>query len=194
MMKMINKKNMIALLLVILMAAGTAFAKDGAIDSAPAAAAPAAAGITMDDAKGIALADAGLTEDGVIMTLLGVDVEKKQTTYEVEFVAGGTEYEYDIDAANGDIVEKSTERAEGRKGKIQQGQYLSLDEARTKAVAAVNLTVEQVEFTETELDFDDGRAEYDVKFTADTMRYEIELNAENGEILRQESRTTHKAK
>ena len=41
-----------------------------------------------------------------------LDYDKGQAEYEVEFRAGGTEYEYDIDALTGQVLQYQQERAD----------------------------------------------------------------------------------
>ena len=57
-------------------------------------------------AKKIALADAGFTEGQVMMSKLTLDYEDGIQVYDVEFYSGRFEYEYEIDARTGAILEK----------------------------------------------------------------------------------------
>lgn len=78
---------------------------------APTTAAPAQNNdngeITLDKAVDIALKDAGFTAADVNFTKKVLDTDDGVRKYEVEFTNGGYEYEYDINAANGQIIEKS---------------------------------------------------------------------------------------
>ena len=56
-------------------------------------------------AKEIALAHAGLSESAVNGLKVELDREDGRQQYEVEFKAGGYEYDYEIDAVNGTILE-----------------------------------------------------------------------------------------
>ena len=60
-------------------------------------------------AKNAALAHAGLTADQVTVSKVDFDVEDGRMVYEVEFKQGGQEYEYEIDAASGDILHHKVE-------------------------------------------------------------------------------------
>ncbi len=60
--------------------------------------------ITADEAKAIVLNHAGLTEAEVTFTKTKLDYEDGIKVYEVEFKNGRTEYEYEINAATGEIV------------------------------------------------------------------------------------------
>ena len=56
-------------------------------------------------AKEIALAHAGLSESAVTQLKAELDREDGRQQYEVEFKANGYEYDYEIDAENGTILE-----------------------------------------------------------------------------------------
>ncbi|AXQ79084.1 hypothetical protein DDV21_008285 [Streptococcus chenjunshii] len=65
--------------------------------------------ITAEQAKAIALADAGLDESAVINLKVEKDFEHGVSYYEVDFddPAAGLEYDYAIDSVSGDILERS---------------------------------------------------------------------------------------
>ena len=65
--------------------------------------------IGIDKATEIALKDAGLAESDVQFTKQQPDMDDGVSIYEVEFTSGELEYEYDIDAATGKILESSTD-------------------------------------------------------------------------------------
>lgn len=62
-------------------------------------------------AKNIALSDAGLKENEVseLSVELDNDDDNNKTIYEVGFKHGQQEYDYDIDATNGKILDKDQE-------------------------------------------------------------------------------------
>jgi uncharacterized membrane protein YkoI len=65
--------------------------------------------IGKEKAKSIALSDAGLSESRVTRMKVKLDRGHKRTVYEVEFNNGRMEYEYEIDAATGEILESDAE-------------------------------------------------------------------------------------
>ena len=71
-----------------------------------AAAMPAMAntGISADQAKQIALQNAGLRASDVIFTKAALDMDDGRMEYDVDFRVGMKEYNYDIDTATGAIV------------------------------------------------------------------------------------------
>lgn len=60
--------------------------------------------ITSDQAKGIALNHAGLTADAVYFEKAELDYDDGLQIYEVEFKNGNTDYEYEIDAVTGAVL------------------------------------------------------------------------------------------
>ncbi len=65
----------------------------------------ASGSITQEDAKRIALTHAGLAESDVSRLRVELDRDDGRSVYEVEFDVGRTEYSYDINAADGKILE-----------------------------------------------------------------------------------------
>lgn len=68
--------------------------------------APSSKYIGVDKAKSIALKDAGLSSSEVTFTKAKLDKEDGTSVYEIEFFAGYTEYEYEINATSGSIRDK----------------------------------------------------------------------------------------
>jgi len=65
--------------------------------------------ITMDEAKEIALKDAGIAESNVTFTKEELDLDDGVSVYELEFFIDNVEYEYEILAETGMIYSKSKE-------------------------------------------------------------------------------------
>ncbi len=61
---------------------------------------------------------------------------------------------------------------------------LTEEEARQIALAHANLTVDQVSFTKSEVDREDGRIVYDIEFyTQDNREFDYEIDPYTGEVL-----------
>lgn len=73
----------------------------------PAPAAPQK--ITVDSALAIALSHAGFSSDQVTVTKAELDTDDGLAAYEIEFLCGSTEYEYEIDAYSGAILDWDAE-------------------------------------------------------------------------------------
>lgn len=65
--------------------------------------------IGSDRAKEIAAADAGASVDSIILKEVKIDYDDGVVEYDVEFCAGGTEYEYSINATTGAIMSRESE-------------------------------------------------------------------------------------
>ena len=83
-------------------------AADTATDSSAAASAQDSY-IGDDAAKQAALGDAGLAEGDVTELKCELDADDATPHYDVEFKAGGMEYDYDIDAATGAVLVANSE-------------------------------------------------------------------------------------
>lgn len=67
---------------------------------------PSSSYIGVDKAKSIALKDAGLSASSVTFTKAKLDRDDGIRVYEIEFFTGSKEYEYEINAATGKIIDK----------------------------------------------------------------------------------------
>lgn len=65
---------------------------------------------TMEEAREIALADAGLTASGAVFTGEGLKVDNGLWVYHFYFQSGGTRYEYEVNANTGLVYSKIIER------------------------------------------------------------------------------------
>ena len=65
--------------------------------------------ITRDKAKSIALAHAELSEDEIYDYEIELDRDFGAISYEIEFKSNHTEYSYDINAENGEIIKSEKE-------------------------------------------------------------------------------------
>lgn len=74
-----------------------------------------------DRAKEIALEDAGVAESDISRFQSSKERDDGRTTYEIQFNSGDTEYDYEINAENGDILSYDTETAGNGRSQIQSG-------------------------------------------------------------------------
>ena len=140
--------------------------------------------ISADQAKEIALADAGVSAGSAVFTKTKLDRDDGRMVYEVEFYSGTTEYEYKIDAATGKILsaERDTNGSAAPGGSTGAG-TISADRAKEIALADAGVSAGGAVFTKVKLDWDDGRTVYKVEFYAGSMEYEYEISAETGSII-----------
>ena len=150
----------------------------------------ATAEITADEAKEIALADAGLTVSDVAFTEEKLDLDDSTSVYELKFYTSEKKYEYEINASTGAVHDKSVEAFKGTVANpgnnvtnSNTGNYISVDKAKEIAVGKAGLSVSGVTFQKAKLDYDDGRAVYEIEFFSGGVEYECEVDASSGTIL-----------
>lgn len=69
--------------------------------------------LTREEAVQAALYSAGVKEDQATFTKISMDRDDGRAVWEIDFVSGGIEYELDIDALTGRVLECSKERYDG---------------------------------------------------------------------------------
>ncbi|MDR1703605.1 MAG: PepSY domain-containing protein, partial [Clostridiales bacterium] len=152
-------------------------------------------------AKSIALERAGADEAQAVFNDIRLDYDDGRVDYDVEFYVGNIEYEYDIDALSGSIIEYSreTENRSSRGTTDTQKQspkpaasndtsgYIGEASAKTIALSDAGLTESQVTRMKVSLDRDDRRMVYEVEFRDGRMEYEYEIDAVTGEIIESDS-------
>ncbi|MCC8099217.1 MAG: PepSY domain-containing protein, partial [Clostridiales bacterium] len=146
--------------------------------------------IGAENAQNFAFADAGVDPAEATLTRTEFDFEQGQFVYEVEFTAGGTEYEYWIKSSDGTVVKKEVELVslEASTATAEAAQ-ITLDEARAAALTDAGLTEAEVTFTQGKLDEEDGAAVYDIEFYTDAYEYEYEINAATGAVYSKSKET-----
>ncbi len=153
--------------------------------------------ISLEKAKEIALNDAKLTENTVTFTTAKLDMEDDISVYEIEFYSDNVEYEYEINANNGAVHDKSVESLSKNTGnkhdgadnvdnvdnKENSGTYIGIDKAKNIAANHAGLSISELTFSKAKLDTDDGNTVYDIEFYKDGIEYEYEIDASSGKIL-----------
>ncbi|MBQ1521093.1 MAG: PepSY domain-containing protein, partial [Clostridia bacterium] len=136
-----------------------------------------------------ALAHAGVSESDAYDVDIESDKENGRSVYDVEFKAGGNEYDYVIDAVTGEVLRYETESASGSvptakpSSKPNSSSYIGRDAALDKALAHAGLSLSAVSDIEIELEKDDGSAYYDVEFRSGSKEYEYRINAVSGKVI-----------
>lgn len=147
--------------------------------------------ISLDEAKTAALSDAGVSASEVMYTKEKLDYEDGIAVYEIEFYAGNTEYEYEINATTGAVYSKSVETHQTPKGQ-GQGHHgntgipqtdIGAESAKSIALNHAGFAEADVSRLKTEFDIDDGISVYEVEFDKDGREYEYKINAADGSII-----------
>ncbi len=154
---------------------------------------PPADAIGLGKALSIALGHLGVTENQVAKLEIEQEREDGKWIYEVEFVYDNKEYEYEIDAVSGQILEISIEPLPGsgsQAGKPQPGaptagvgEEIGTRQALSIALQHLGVAESQVAKLEVEREREDGKWIYEVEFVYQGKEYEYEIDAVSGQIL-----------
>ena len=142
--------------------------------------------ISLDAAIDIAVADAGVARADAKFTEAKLDSDDLVAHYDIEFIAGANEYDYEIAVTDGSILKKEVEPADPSKPSKPQPDvsgYISIDEAKAIALKKVSLDASKVTFKKAELDADDRTPHYDIEFVSGGYEYEFEIDAKSGNII-----------
>ena len=144
--------------------------------------------ITEETAKSKALSHAGLRADQVTFIRSHLDYDDGRQVYDVEFyTADYTEYDYEIDARTGEVLsfDYDAEYYQPTRPSGDASSYIGLDEAKRIALSHVSGAAE-ANIRSAHLDYDDGRAEYEIEIIYGTTEYDFEIDAVSGAVISQD--------
>ena len=138
-------------------------------------------------AKAAAFTHAGVSAADVTQVRCKLDWEDGRKIYDVEFWCGSTEYDYEIDAASGTVLEAKQEQ----NGHLVQasGSFIGEEAARQAALKHAGVSAGDAGYIKTDLDEDDGVWVYEIEFRAGDLEYEYEIDAVTGAVLKAEHDT-----
>lgn len=148
--------------------------------------------IGVSKAKSIALKDAGVQSKNAGFIKAKLDSDDGYTVYDIEFYSNGIEYDYEIDAYSGDILEKDKDienftipkkQLKNNTKKQTKNTNIGTQKAKEIALKDAGLNAKDVWFEKAKLDYDDGRKIYDVEFSYDYTEYDYEIDAKTGVIV-----------
>lgn len=156
------------------------------VPAAPAASAPASSFsgsyITTGQAKEIALNHAGVRAADASFIKTELEWEDGRAEYEVEFYAKSTEYDYEIDALTGAILsfDHDVENFQIPGNQAPSSGYITTDRAKEVALrhAPDGSTIKKCK-----LEYDDGRAVYELELYSGRTEYECEIDALSGDVI-----------
>lgn len=145
--------------------------------------------ISLDEAIDIAVADAKVLRESAKFTETKTDKSETVPHYDIEFVAGSKEYDYEIALSDGKILKREAEESAFSANKFDKAEtnkvgYIGVDAAKAAALKKASLSSSQVRFKEAKLDFDGGTAHYDIEFTSGSCEYEFEIDAVTGDTVK----------
>lgn len=161
-------------------------------------------GITEREAKSIAAGDAGVTEEQIQYIMVKQDWDDGRARYEVEFTAAGVEYDYELDASDGRILSADSEVIDKGYRASQNGTTGSRNETGTSQTTPGGVSIETAKQTVMDRipgidagniyihpDYDDGISLYEGEAYYAEVKYEFEINAENGNIISWEAESIY---
>lgn len=156
--------------------------------------------IGKDAAKTAAFSDAGVTEDEITRLKVSKDHDDGRSIYEVDFTVASTgdEYDYEISAEDGRILQVDQEMGKGSVS-TTQNRTQSQEQTQNQGTAtqshpaiseekAKNLALERVpgataQNLRMQLEFDDGIQKYEGDIVYDGKEYDFEIDANTGTFL-----------
>ena len=153
-------------------------------------------GISVDEAKNMAIRHAGIPNAEVQFIQVDTDWEDGRQFYEVEFSANGKEYDYEISAQDGTIVSYSVDQE--YESSIQPGNQTGdpsgqtvISMERAKEIVADQIDGIDVSGIYIKQDYDHGRLVYEGDAYYNGTKYEFEIDGLTGKLLEWKSKTGH---
>ncbi len=142
-------------------------------------------------AKAAALSHAGVTENSIYNYKFKIDRDNGILYYEIDFDCDGYEYEYEIDAADGSVLKYQKEKDDNISSlqtntNNSSNTYIGETEAKKIALSHAGAAESGIRKYKCELDYDNGYTYYEIEFEAGNYKYEYEIDAYNGTILKNE--------
>lgn len=135
-------------------------------------------------AKEIALEYVNTTADKINNFKINLDIEDRKMIYEVEFMLENIEYDFDIDALNGNVlyVDKENEIHEG--GTLTtDSNTIGKEQAKQLVFDHAKVTESQIQNFRIELDKENNMMVYEIEFTVGNLEYDYEVDAQKGLII-----------
>ena len=154
--------------------------------------------ISQQEAESVALTASGISQENASFSRTELEMDDGKQYYEVEFMADGERYTYDIDAMTGTVISFDVEQSKDSAAQPQtqtqtqsqtqnQTAATGIDEAAAKQTALkdAGLTEDAVTFVKVKREYDDGRERYEVAFYENTSyaEYDYEIDAASGEVI-----------
>ena len=148
--------------------------------------------IGLERAKAIALGDAGLSAASVTFTEAKPDFDDGVPNYDLDFYTATHEYDYEINAQTGAIMDKSVEVNEHAVRETKPATvaateaargFIGVDRAKSIALGHAGVSASSVSFSKAKLDDDDGRGVYEIEFYVGNTEYDYKIDAYSGGII-----------
>ena len=152
--------------------------------------------IDLEAAKSAAIEAAGFSADEVSFLSAELDSRNGIEYYDIDFSADGKEYDFDIDALTGMVIgsespelakksvePKATEEVPAPDNSEKKASSKEISEAEAKKIALAQVPgAKESDIRGFEVDYDDGRLEYEGSIYFNEMEYEFEIDGFSGAI------------
>lgn len=139
--------------------------------------------ISIDIVKDIVFKHAKVENKNIVNLEIEYDYENGNMIYDVEFDCNNIEYDYEVDAVSGKILESEIEN-KNKDSNNNNNTYLSKD--KIKEITLKKANVSKYYDYDIEFKFKGGTPIYEVEFETDSAEYDIKINAKNGNIIKYE--------
>lgn len=140
--------------------------------------------LTVEKAKNIALAQAGVEPSKATFRECELERENGILVYDLEFVVGDIKYDYDIDAVTGKVLKAEHKSISAKNPSTKPGEAkLSLEDAKAIALKYAGVSASNAKFDEKECEFDKHEGKYEIEFTDGKFVYEYDIDAVTGAII-----------
>ncbi len=132
-------------------------------------------------AKEIALSHAGADASKVSWIFVKQDYDHGRVEYDVEFLIGNKEYDYEIDAVSGAVVQYDHDAEYYKPQQSDNGTLIT--ESKASQIALDRVSGASENNLRIKLDYDDGRPVYEGEIFYNSMEYEFEIDGYTGTVL-----------
>lgn len=142
--------------------------------------------ISIDTVKDIVFKHAKVENKNIVNLEIEYDYENGNMIYDVEFDCNNIEYDYEVDAVSGKILESEIENKNKDSNNNNNSSNTYLLKDKIKEIALKKANVSKYYDYDIEFKFKGGTPIYEVEFETDSAEYDIKINAKNGNIIKYE--------
>ena len=140
-----------------------------------------------------ACAHAGLDVNSLVGSHVDFDSENGRMVYEVDIYTSDAEYEYDIDASTGAVVKYEREQYSNPGGIVSvpsapaASDFIGETAAKSAALSHAGVSSSGTTWIKAQFERDDGRYIYELEFVSGGAKYEYDIDATSGAVIKFES-------
>ncbi len=150
--------------------------------------------IGSEKAKSIALKHASLSASEIAQFEWEMDFEHGVMVYDIEFTCGGYEYDYEINARSGEVIQADRERDNDDDDDYDDNDdddavssgsgsfVISAADAKAAALKHAGLSASQISQYECQKDYENGKAVYEIEFKYNGYEYSYDIDAATGKV------------